>query len=836
MKRGQKYSGEDSRPVSSSFDLLTIDEDVLLGVSGRASLTWALSGADIFMKSDPEVSQVYRGLENLTHHLPSGMGLQLRIRQQSGSPGENSFLMPSWGKSFFNKENAPNLESDRLFLAERMRDVSLRFLRKRELFLSLVSYGEESKKLLAPSWHPVRKVASVMFGTGLAGEYARTVSTLKKAAGLIEAMLPGCGLLGSRLSGNELAQHFFYMANPFYRGPAPEGLLSLSPHSSLRERICQTSFREQERGIVAVDPSGRRGFGQIHALRILPFEADRETLSPLLFDLDFPHDLVVNVFKPANDRLAKKVQSDATINRFLTYILPGRSYRIESEISSAEDFLLRSYDGPAESRVPLVMNMSIASWSPDEEEAYSRGEVITQCFASMNGAMAGVEPYRQWPLFLSGFPLEGDANDRWEGLLSREFSRLFPVWDGSVCDPDPWFWGKNHLSEAAGLNFWRPQDPNHNGLVVGRSGGGKSFAIKMLVGQFLVRSESHQVIAIENGGDFARHCDYFQGDYVRIDLSGKYSLNPFPKRQFLMVSVGPPREYDPDLLGFLCGVVETFLASSLEVTSLHRRILTLCLEEVYDQLPGDDDRPVLSHLVRELFRFRGRDREDEATGYMMGKILESWVAGMYGPLLNSGEGISHSGRLLAFDLSGLEHHESLKAVVFAYIAGLSLWRLVSGTQEKRLYLVFDEAHRILSHLRGTSFLSHLYRTVRKYGGGVIAISQSPEDFLREDLAAGLLNNTSWKWIFPVMTREEDLLAFGLSPREIELVGTLDSRAGDFSEVLFSRQGQSMILRLEPSLLEYWLCAKSPEEDRVVEERISETGGLMEALKSLLEEE
>ncbi|MHB1731714.1 MAG: hypothetical protein ACYCVG_12340, partial [Leptospirillum sp.] len=103
-------------------------------------------------------------------------------------------------------------------------------------------------------------------------------------------------------------------------------------------------------------------------------------------------------------------------------------------------------------------------------------------------------------------------------------------------------------------------------------------------------------------------------------------------------------------------------------------------------------------------------------------------------------------------------------------------------------------------------------------------------------AAGLLNNTSWKWIFPVMTREEDLLAFGLSPREIELVGTLDSRAGDFSEVLFSRQGQSMILRLEPSLLEYWLCAKSPEEDRVVEERISETGGLMEALKSLLEEE
>ena len=833
MKKGDRRLKGAGRPASSSFDLLTIDQDVLLGVSGRACLTWSLSGADIFMKSDPEVFQIYRGIENLMHHLPAGMGLQLRIRQKSGNPGKDPSLMPPWGEAFL-EGDGDSSSAERLFIEERMRDISIRFLRKREIFLSLVSYGDNTKKLLTPSWHPIRQISS-LFGEDLWGRYAKSVSSLQKAGALIEAMLPGCGLLGRRMAESELAQHLFYLANPICQGLPPDNLLSSSPHSTLRERICQTTFLEEAERMIAVDPSGLRMFGQMHALRILPFEVDRETLSPLLFDLDFPYDLVMNVWKPDHARLPGKVQSDATINRFLTYILPGRSYRIESEISSAEEFLVRSYDGPAESRVPLVMNMSIGTWSKDEAEAVSRGEVITQCFAAMNGAMAGAESYRQWPLFLSGLPLEGDANDRWEGLLSREFSRLLPVWDGSMCDPDPWFWGKNHLSECAGINFWRPQDSNHNGLVVGRSGGGKSFAIKMLVGQFLVRSGEHQVIVVENGGDFERHCEYFGGDYVRIDLSGQYSMNPFPKRQFLMVSNGPPKEYDPDLLGFLCGVVETFLASSMEVTSLNRRILTLCLEEVYDQLPGDDARPVLSHLVRELFRFRGRDREDESTGYQMGKVLESWIGGMYGPLLNSGEGISYSGRLLAFDLSGLEQHESLKAVVFAYIAGLSLWRLLSGSGEKRLFLVFDEAHRILSHLRGTSFLSHLYRTVRKYGGGVIAISQSPEDFLGEDLSAGILNNTAWKWIFPVSTKEEDLLAFGLTPREVELLQTLDSRPGDFSEVLFSRQGESMILRLEPSLLEYWLCAKSPEEDLVVKERVLETGGLMEALKTLLEE-
>ncbi len=814
-----------------SLDLLTVDDEIAVGVSGRTAIIWELSGVDVFMRSDGDVDQIYRGLENLFHHLPPSMGLQLFIRQRSGSPDGDPDLSPPWKEREEALDQGP---SEKLFREEAENSIRTRFVRKRALFLALVSYEQKKKSLLAPSWYPVRTFSTTS-DSRVFSELRKSLVAFRKAASVIEALLPGCGLWGTPLRGERLARHLFSRVNPLWKGPLPEKLLSLSAHSGFREHIFQTSFKEESGCLEAVDPSGRNGVGFMHALRLLPYEVDRETLSPLIHDLVFSYDMAMNIWKPSGDRLVKKVQSDATLNRFLTYLLPGRSYRIESEIESAETFLERSYEGPVESRVPLVVNMTLSHWSEDLETAVFRGDQVTQCFASMNGAMAGVEPDRQWPLFLSLLPLQGDANDRWEGLLSRELSRILPVWDGVSQDDTPWFQGKNHLSEWVGIDLWRPSDPNHNGLVVGRSGGGKSFGIKMLVGQFLMHSHRHQAIIVENGGDFERHCLFFGGDYVRIDLSGRFSLNPFPERRFLLVSQGPPREYEPDLLGFICGVVETFLSPSMAVTSVHRRILAICIEEVYDQLPGDEERPVLSHLSRELFRFRGRDREDEETGYRMGKVLESWVGGMYGPLLNRGSGLSHGGRLVAFDLSGLEHHESLKAVVFAYIAGLSLWRLMSGQGEKRLYLIFDEAHRILETLRGTSFLSHLYRTVRKYGGGVIAISQSPADFIGEDLSPAILNNTSWKWTFPVEGSDEDLLRYGLSPREIEMVGMLERDPGDFSETLFSRQDRSIILRLEPSRLEYWLSARSPEEDQVVRESAELHGGFLNGLQRLIEE-
>jgi hypothetical protein len=288
-------------------------------------------------------------------------------------------------------------------------------------------------------------------------------------------------------------------------------------------------------------------------------------------------------------------------------------------------------------------------------------------------------------------------------------------------------------------------------------------------------------------------------------------------------------------MGFLVALIETFLITAHPVLPLHRSILAHCLADLYDRLPDPDARPCLIDLVRTLFSYRGRDAEDEEASLRMAKTLESWATGLYAPLFNNPAGFQPSSRILAFDLSGLDRQEALRGIVFAFIAGLSLERLFRE-KNRRLYFVYDEAHRLMTQFKGTGFLEHMYRTARKFGGGVIAMSQSPEDWLSEGREGGILGNSSWKWIFPCSVLPETYRRIGLSEREIALIDSLDFVRGEVAECYLSMGTRRGVLRLEPSPLEYLLAARSPEEDAWIARACEEAGSLAAGLLTLSAQE
>lgn len=823
-------------PLSCYLDLLGEENGIVYGSRGRYARIFRLSGIPVFFKSESDLAQIYRGLGNLLHALPEGMGLQFLVSTRIIGPEDPERIKPfgtKWtaGPSQFS-EDSP----ETLFDRTKRTDFDQTTFRMRSLHLAVVSYPDRDLEKVRLSLFPVRSAFSRQ-SSGSGKEHSRRLASLDSVCRTIESLLPGCGLLGEPLEGEGLWSYIFGLLNPGISEDAT-GFTPSNPYGyTLADRAGQTGFVESPSGLIARSPDGRGLPGRCFALRLLPSAVDRDTIAPILHGFDFSHDLVMNLWKPEADRCTRAVQTNATVNRFLTLLLPGKSYRLENDIAKQDAFLVRSHQGPLEERVPFLMNLAVRIWGKDEDRLLEMGKDLTRGFSEASGAALGHEMYRQWPLFLSFLPLQGDANDRWETLLSKDLVPLLPVWDKSQDPETACFCAKNHLDEPVVVDFWESSMPNHNGLVLGRSGSGKSFGVKMLLGQFLSRETTNQAIVVENGGDFERFCHFFESPYLKVDLSGLHSLNPFPTREHLRVSDGPPIQYDPDLVGFLTGVMETFIAPSVKVEEVHRKILSACIIAIYDRLADHASRPVLSHLVQELFRYRGRDREDESAAYTVGKILDSWATGIYGPLFNHPKGFTFDSRFLAFDLGGLDHHEHLKGILFAFIGSLSLYRLKDGAGVRKLFLVFDEAHRIFRYLKGTEFLSHLYRTVRKFGGAVIAISQSPSDFMENDLAAGILNNTAWKWVFPLQSGIEDLEALGFHERERELVSTLEFERGVYSEVL-SRIGEdTSILRLEPSPVEYWISAKSPGEDALFRDALEAEGGsFKEALRRLAGED
>ena len=818
---------ERGRGVDRFFDLEKLSGTTLVGLSGRVGRILSLSGVNMLPLDEEEAAQVYRGLVALIAHLPEGYGLQFRVELRHGRPGEWPGIAPEPLRqqgSFLKEVSAESLAT---LSQDKRRDFEERPARRRRLFMAIVGYPPPEKERLRLSFMP-RGGRALAVREEEGSPLTRKIRAIREVEEALMALLPGAGMEGTRLSEEEILRHLAERANP--------GLLLSAPFRADRRGeippLFQTTFQEFPGEIRAFRPDGTALWGRFHALRQLPALFHRETLAPILEGPDFDCDLTLNLFKPDRALASRSVQSNATVNRFLTLLLPGRSYRLESVISEQDDFLRTIHEGPEEESRPLVANLTFGYWHPERKVLSEQGMETVRAFGEAEGALCALEPFRQWPLFRSQFPLDGDANDRWEGMTAAQASRFLPVWDRFPDQERPWFIAKNHRQEIVGLDFWSRELPNANGLVIGRSGSGKSFGVKLLLSQYLMADPSHRTIIVENGGDFERLAGFLGGDYVRIDLSGRFSLNPFPLRSDLLGAEG---EYDPDWMGFLVALIETFLITAHPVLPLHRSILAHCLADLYDRLPDPDARPCLIDLVRTLFSYRGRDTEDEETSLRMAKTLESWATGLYAPLFNNPAGFQPSSRILAFDLSGLDRQEALRGIVFAFIAGLSLERLFRE-KNRRLYFVYDEAHRLMTQFKGTGFLEHMYRTARKFGGGVIAMSQSPEDWLSEGREGGILGNSSWKWIFPCSVLPETYRRIGLSEREIALIESLDFVRGEYAECYLSMGTRRGVLRLEPSPLEYLLAARSPAEDAGIARACEEAGSMTEGLLTLSAQE
>ena len=107
---------------------------------------------------------------------------------------------------------------------------------------------------------------------------------------------------------------------------------------------------------------------------------------------------------------------------------------------------------------------------------------------------------------------------------------------------------------------------------------------------------------------------------------------------------------------------------------------------------------------------------------------------------------------------------------------------------------------------------------------VLSISQSPEDFIQSKASTAILVNSYVKYILKLQKGHEVLGRFDLNENEIKAVRELEVRQGEYSEVFVKFFNRSVVARLEPSALEYWMATTAPEDTAFLErERLRHSG-------------
>ncbi|MBF6238702.1 PrgI family protein [Nocardia otitidiscaviarum] len=382
---------------------------------------------------------------------------------------------------------------------------------------------------------------------------------------------------------------------------------------------------------------------------------------------------------------------------------------------------------------------------------------------------------------------------------------------------------------ASGLVFWDRFSEtihNHNMVVLGRSGAGKSYLVKSELLRSLQRGI--EVIVIDPEDEYRRMADAVGGTYLQLGAPG-VRLNPFD----LEVHTRPDgrRSAPADALTrrklFLHTVIRVLLG---EQTPAQRATLDTALTATYAAAGITEDpstwtrpSPTLGVLAEQL-RACG-----SSVGVELADALGPFVAGgAFAGLIDGETTTAPDGGFVVFSLRELP--DELKTLGTLLALDVT-WRRVSNPATRRPRLVVvDEAWWMLRQDAGGEFLFKAAKSFRKYWAGLTIATQDCADVLATEMGRAIIANAATQVLLRQAPQaiDEVAAAFALSDGErgfllaadrgqgLLAVGTdrtvFASLASDFEESLITTTPQLATLLGEDTDLDVVL---SPDDTPVL---------------------
>lgn len=323
-------------------------------------------------------------------------------------------------------------------------------------------------------------------------------------------------------------------------------------------------------------------------------------------------------------------------------------------------------------------------------------------------------------------------------------SRMLPVLGTPFANPAHPLVGLSALTGApAYLSVWTR--PNHNMVIVGSSGAGKSVSTKTLLVRHVMEGVS--AVVIDPDSEYKPVMDAIGGAYFEL---GEDALNP------LAAGIGIPADTAASMITPILSVMagdEKGIRDGRPIRRLPDEDQGWIHAQVADfyrawAQHNPTQEPVMHHLVDYMETVARAnaltDREQERC-----RIITSRLARF-----------TQGKRALVFDRPStfvVGHRPvgiGLKTFAMSYGADLTpalaviLTNILAAIdrREGRMIVVVDEAHRVTCDPDAGEVLGQLVRQARKYGAGVWMASQKIEDFVNTDLGRTLAATAATKLV------------------------------------------------------------------------------------------
>jgi hypothetical protein len=441
--------------------------------------------------------------------------------------------------------------------------------------------------------------------------------------------------------------------------------------------------------------------------------------------------------------------------------------------------------------------------------------------------------YRSLQGWVSTLPMGMDRIGMRRTFDTSALSAAFPFTSPDLPAPNPAsaaaasgvLYGFNVGSQ--GLVHWDRFDPamhNHNAVVLGRSGAGKSFLVKLEVLRSLYRGIEIAVIDPED--EYARLAGAVGGTYLHLGAPGT-RLNPFD----LPIHTAPDgrRTAPPDAVTrrslFLHTVLAVLLGGTTggDLDATERAALDSGIAATYaaagitaDPRTWARPAPTLRDLRDQLAITAddqgahpdtpSRRNSGHSIGRELAARLHPFVDGAFKQLFDGPSTVDPEGHLIVFSLRDLP--DELKAIGTLLVLD-TVWRRVSNPAIRRpRMVVVDEAWLLMKQRAGAEFLFRMAKASRKHWAGLTVATQDTADVLGTDLGRAVVSNSATQ----ILLRQ--------APQAIEeITRTFDLSGGERQFLLSADRGQGLLtagtqrvaFQSLASPIEYRLVTSAPAE-------------------------
>ena len=329
------------------------------------------------------------------------------------------------------------------------------------------------------------------------------------------------------------------------------------------------------------------------------------------------------------------------------------------------------------------------------------------------------------------------------------------------------YYGMNALSHNV-IMADRKKLKSANGLYLGSTGSGKSFAAKReLLNVFLTTND--RIIIVDPMGEYVPLARRLGGQIIEIAPDSPNHLNPMDI-QLNLNGGDSPLSMKADFLLSLCELV---LGGKEGLQPIERTVIDRCVRLVYREMAlglEPEKTPLLQDLYEELLK------QPEPEAQRVATALELYCTGSLN-LFNHPTNVRTDNRVVCIVLKGMG--ENLRKIAM-HITDEFVTQAVEDNFREGVatWCYFDEFHVLLRDQLTASYFVAVWKMLRKKGCVPSALTQTVKDLLASREIEAILDNTDFMVLLSQAQSDRAILAKQLGISEHQLSYITHSNSGE----------------------------------------------------------